>query len=405
MFRWPRFEVLGIPKRDFALVFALLFNVFTWSYMIITAIGSIPVDPVIRSSFSAVFYIGAAGASLSGGLLAERMKRLRLLYFWTILGTLSSFLLVLVNSVTIGYLSIIFIFLGISFGLGMPSSFAYLADNSTVENRARISSLILLVANLGTFPVAILFSTLGAAVNAVFLTVWRGLGLAVLLLMKPREPGHSDRQKRASFASVLTDRPFFLYLLPWTMFCLIDTLEKSLLINFINPDLQALMLIVEPLVAVPLMLISGLLADRIGRKRVVIYGFISLGIGYAVLGLAPTMKEAWYLYFVVDGIAWGIFYTILLLTVWGDLSNHYTREKYYAVATFPFVIRSTFPLFLTPVVSSVSANAAFSLASFFLFLAVLPLMYAPETLPEKKIELRRLKSYIEQAKKLTRKAP
>jgi len=371
--------------------------------MIIVAIGSIPVDSIVRSSFSTVFYIGAAGSSLSGGLLAERMKRSRLLYFWTILGTFSSFLLVFVNSVTLGYLSIIFIVLGISFGLGMPSSFAYLADNSTIENRASVSSLILLVANLGTFPLAILFSTFDVAVNAVFLTIWRGLGLTVLLLLKPKEGNYSDKQKHTSFVSVLKDRSFFLYLLPWTMFCLIDTLEKSLLINFISRDLQALMLIVEPLVAVPLMLISGLLADRIGRKRVVIYGFISLGIGYAVIGLAPMMNEAWYLYFVVDGIAWGIFYTILLLTVWGDLSNQDAREKYYAIATFPFVIRNTFPLFLIPVVSAISANAAFSLASFFLFLAILPLMYAPETLPEKKIELRRLKSYAEQAKKLTQK--
>jgi len=48
-------------------------------------------------------------------------------------------------------------------------------------------------------------------------------------------------------------------------------------------------------------------------------------------------------------------------------------------------------------------TSAFSLASFFLFLAVLPLLYAPETLPEKKIELRRLRKYVETAKKFQRK--
>jgi hypothetical protein len=39
------------------------------------------------------------------------------------------------------------------------------------------------------------------------------------------------------------------------------------------------------------------------------------------------------------------------------------------------------------------------LASFFLFVAVLPLIYAPETLPEKKMELRRLRSFAEEARK------
>jgi hypothetical protein len=39
----------------------------------------------------------------------------------------------------------------------------------------------------------------------------------------------------------------------------------------------------------------------------------------------------------------------------------------------------------------------FSFASVFLFLAVLPLIYAPETLPEKTMKDRDLKSYIEKA--------
>jgi hypothetical protein len=44
-------------------------------------------------------------------------------------------------------------------------------------------------------------------------------------------------------------------------------------------------------------------------------------------------------------------------------------------------------------------GAAFSVAAFFLFLAVLPLISAPETLPEKKMELRRLRSFAEEAQK------
>ena len=43
---------------------------------------------------------------------------------------------------------------------------------------------------------------------------------------------------------------------------------------------------------------------------------------------------------------------------------------------------------------------AFSLASFFLFVAVMPLVFAPETLPEKKIELRRLKKFADEATRI-----
>jgi hypothetical protein len=51
----------------------------------------------------------------------------------------------------------------------------------------------------------------------------------------------------------------------------------------------------------------------------------------------------------------------------------------------------------------IQPTAAFSIAGFFLFLAVLPLMYAPETLPERKIRLRQLRSYVEAAKKVREK--
>jgi hypothetical protein len=43
------------------------------------------------------------------------------------------------------------------------------------------------------------------------------------------------------------------------------------------------------------------------------------------------------------------------------------------------------------------------LASSFLFLAILPLLYAPETLPEKKIKERELKEYLKKASKMKEK--
>jgi hypothetical protein len=51
-------------------------------------------------------------------------------------------------------------------------------------------------------------------------------------------------------------------------------------------------------------------------------------------------------------------------------------------------------------VESINISTAFSLASFFLFLAILPLIYAPETLPEKRIQQRQIKKYAEEAKKI-----
>ena len=69
------------------------------------------------------------------------------------------------------------------------------------------------------------------------------------------------------------------------------------------------------------------------------------------------------------------------------------------MGALPFLLSSFVEIIVAPYVKLISFLTSFSLASFFLFLAVLPLTYAPETLPERKIEIRRVKGYVEQAKK------
>ena len=58
---------------------------------------------------------------------------------------------------------------------------------------------------------------------------------------------------------------------------------------------------------------------------------------------------------------------------------------------------------LSPLLTAIDTTLVFSFASVFLFLAVLPLIYAPETLPEKLMKDRDLKSYVENAKKKAQK--
>jgi MFS family permease len=184
------------------------------------------------------------------------------------------------------------------------------------------------------------------------------------------------------------------------MFSIIDALEKALFKDSLTTEYNVFAFTVQPVVASLSMLIGGLLSDRVGRKRVVMCGFVSLGVAYAILGIAPTVPLAWNIYLIVDAIAAGILWIVFIMILWGDLSAQDSREKYYVIGSLPFLATAAIPLSLVPLSLMLEATTAFSLASFFLFLAVLPLMYAPETLPQKKMELHRLRSYMEQAKKL-----
>jgi len=292
--------------------------------------------------------------------------------------------------------------LGASFGLGIPSCLAYFAECTTVENRGRIGAITFLISNISVIFLGILFGIFDLAIVTVFFALLRGLGLIVFFI-KPEKQSSSQIRTSASFVSILRDRTFQLYFIVWSMFPLINEFEKALLSDYLqlwNSSLLETMAVVEPLVATFAILIGGLLCDWIGRKKILLSGFVALGVAYAIIGIVPDSVELWNLYFLVDGVAWGIFSLIFVLILWGDLAQSGRSEKYYTLGSIPYFLSTIIPLLLPQsFVDDVLLVAAFSLASFFLFIAVIPLVFAPETLPEKKIELRRLRSFAEDAKK------
>jgi len=398
----PFFERIGISKREFFPLFALLFNTFTWYFMILIMTSNVAegdTGNILRTTY----FIGVIGSSIIGSILSSYVKRLRFLYVWMFVGMASSSLLAFSDNFAPSHFLLIFSSLGFSFGLGMPSCLAYFSDHTSIENRGRISAIIFSASNIGALPFAILLTGLNVTISSVILTVWRGFGIATFAMLRPTEKLIVEKNEKSSFSLVLNDKRFVLYLVPWFMFSFIDRFEKIVFQGFIDPNFYQLTLAIEPVIAVLSMLIGGLLCDRIGRKRTVIYGFVSLGVAYAMIGIAPSMLLFWYLYLIIDGIAAGILWIIFIFILWGDLSQPKNREKYYVIGSIPFFLTDILSLPSTAFIRLVPANSSFSLASFFLFLAVLPLIYAPETLPEKKIQLRKLRGYAETAKKLRKK--
>lgn len=385
----------GISRRDFFTVFILLFNALTWLYMTVLMIDSIIGNLDIASTIWTIFYASVVSSSIVGSILSSKIERLNFLYFWMALGAVASFSPAIANDLSIVNTSISCLLLGVSVGLGMPSALSYFADLTQIENRGRIGGIIFLTANLGVFPLALPFMLLNSTISSLTLAIWRGLGLVFFLSFKPKDKHEKKlgKRKQASFTDIFQDKSFILYLIPWIMFTFIDRLGGE----FFGRQLE------EALIGSISALFGGFLADSIGRKRVVVYGFILLGIAYGIVGIAPTMLLPRYLYLALDGFAAGILSVTCLLILWGDLSQFGRREKYYVIGSIPLFLTSLVPIHLSPYIALIPLNATFSIASFFLFLAVLPLIYAPETLPEKKIRLRQLQSYAEKARKLSEK--
>ena len=401
-------KVLGdfsIDRRNFLVVCGLLVNAFTWLFFLrylideIIKINSITDDLAIIWT---AFYLSIIVFSIIGAVLSKRLSGLKFLYSWMALGAIASLLPVFVNHFTVIHLVVVVAIFGSSFGLGMPSCLAFFAKTTKVENRGRIGGITFLIVSLAAPLLIVPISGLSLMTVSIICAVWRGTGLGVYFL-KPKNHDSTEVAK-TSFVSILRNRSFLLYFVAWLMFSLVDTFEISIIENALNPALLEIMSFVEPVIATFFILIAGFMCDLVGRKKIVLSGFVALGAAYAILGFGPLSDISWYLYFVVDGAAWGIFYLTFVLILWGDLSQSGSREKYYALGSVPFFISYIVPQFV-PVsfLKELSLYAAFSLAAFFLFVAVMPLVFAPETLPEKKMELRRLRSFAEDAKKIKEK--
>jgi len=399
-------ENTGTMKKYF-IVFVLATTAFAYYYVMSDVLTEITTS-LAMSQFGklltmGVFYTGVGVSTSIGAILSNRFIRRRtLIHLWLLLAILSSLLSFWIDSAPVTTITMTSLFWGITVGLGMPSSMALFADSITTEQRGSLGGLLAFVFNICLFGLALSFGTVTSAGRVQAFMIWLGFSLAISILLR-KEVNHTKGTKNPRLFSILRERRFILYLIPWIMFCLVNSLEAPILRNFFGADFFEFVVIAESAISSICAMIGGFFADRVGRKIVAIVGYALLGVGYAVLGLLPNVQASWYLYVILDGIAWGTFVVLFFIVLWGDLAGHMLKDKYYLLGGLPFLLSWFVQLVIEPYVESTSVYAAFSLAAFFLFLAVIPLMYASETLPEKKIKERELKKYIEKAKKIKEK--
>jgi len=395
----------SIGRRDLFVITILFLSVFGWYFIAQQILDQliIGLEPSHNENVTiwVTFYLSIIGTSIIGAFLSKTVGAVKFLCVWTIFGIITSLLPALLINITYCQVWFVSLLLGTSFGLGVPSCLAYFKEYTTVENRGRIGGITFIIVNIiSVFFVEILFGIFDLTIVSIFFALLRGLGLIVFFI-KPEN--QSSSQTSVSFVSILRDRDFLLYFIVWFMFPLINAFESVLVGNYLqlwNNSLLDTMVIVEPIAATFSILIAGILCDLIGRKKIILFGFVTLGLAYGIVGLVPDSVALWYLYFIVDGVAYGIFLLIFVLTLWGDLAKSGRSEKYYTLGSIPYFLSFIIPLLVPQtLVTDIGLVAAFSLASFFLFVAVMPLVFAPETLPEKKMELRRLRSFAEDAKK------
>jgi MFS family permease len=338
-----------------------------------------------------LFYSAGIISAIIGSLISKKINNRRFLLSWIIVGLLSMLSLVFFGG--LAFALIVSVFLGVSFGLGLPTSMAWVANSVAIDKRGRVAGITILITFIMAFITLGLYRVIGGGIITLVVLAAVIRSVSCLGFIKTENPIDTKKAKTDFSKSQL--REFSFYIIPWLIF----TISSGLAWNLV-PDLPEYTFYINLGYVVRFILIAffgfvwGIVADRKGRKGPVVIGLVLLGISYFLLGFVESPYSV-LAYLSLAGVAWGSFFTMYLI-IPGDLSIPVEREKFYAIGTIlPIVI--LFSLGMIPENLSVffSENAFSQILSLLLFLSIIPIIRAKETLPKQEMRRRELEDYTD----------
>ena len=209
--------------------------------------------------------------------------RTKFLYLWPFLGAIATLLLGVLSNQNVLIDALIAFSLGTSVGIGLPSCLSYFAESTSIETRGFSGGLTWSIVGIAVLPFAFFLTMLGNWEVIIVLAIWRLLGGIGFLGLDRKNKKQPLVQRSPSYFELIRKKETLLYLFPWTMFSLINFAEAPLLESVFGSQTFVLIQLAEFALAGIVAVVGGIVADIDGRKRVVIAGFVMLGIEYAIM--------------------------------------------------------------------------------------------------------------------------
>jgi MFS family permease len=385
---------IKISSKKFIAIVLLYSSTFSWFFFfyahdldVFSSLGLGNAGSLTFFFEQTLFLSSVAIFAVIGSLISEKYSRRKLLMYWITLGVLATASLWAVQGILLFLLSTALI--GISFGLGFPVVQAFLSESTAIEERARVSGIVI----LAFFIIVIIAEAFASLIGVILLSViLRSIGFFALAL----DPFDREKGKEVSWGKIFSNKDFVFYLFPWVMFNVANGLVYFVWFR-IPPDFEwasALGNILHLLGTGLCALISGVMADRLGRKQPIIIGLVMLGVSYGILGLALS-PESWLFYLTFSGFAWG-FIMVVYFAVPGDLAFPGSQERFYALmGVLPFILFMSFSGIVDLIRTGPPVSVLSPILSIILFLSVVPVLRARETLSEKEMREREVREYLE----------
>lgn len=354
-----------------------------------------------------LFYFFAAFAAIIGSSVSNKINRKKLLMVWIFSGILSTTLVAFVHGEI--FIWILGPLLGISLGLGFPYSLSLLADCTESEQRGRVSGILL----LQTFVMLAFGTLVDMLINSWFIGI-----LIILIILRVTsllaffvdecEPCcksiDKKNSKRGTWLGILTYRRFVLYFVPWMLFMVAAVITEYILWPPLKVDLK---LEIAFQIGYPLHyvgtaicgIISGIIADRVGRRPPTVIGLILLGTSFVFMSFIINIYTI-FANLMAVGMAFG-FLMVVSIAVPGDLAFPKSKERFYAlILVLPLAVYGGLGAITRVLGYTGPREFILLILIIVLYMLIIPVWTSEETLSSEKMRQRKLKEHLQKVKEL-----
>jgi MFS family permease len=383
---------------------ALLFSTtLSWffifnSYLLNSMLQNSGEGTFFTSLGNLLFYSFAVVFGIIGSILSEGVERTKFLRLWAAFGFFTTIVIVVFQGPYFAlFLSAL---LGISFGLGFPTVQAFFTEATTYESRGKVAGITAILTLTIAVVVLLLITFLQLTIVSIVL-----ICACLKAASFPALAKHINKEEglRMAWKPVLFSPDFISYATPWLIFNLANGLGFFARFPEEIQSVASLGPVLEFLAAIFAAVVGGILADRNGRKQPLIFGLIVLGTGYAFFGVLSS-AETYLIYSLVDGAAWGLLVVTYMQVILGDLSSRsgVLKERFFALGgiMIPFLTRSIFQAIQAITGLTIAANYLYTILCFLIFVSIIPVWRAAETLPDSITRERKMREHIDKVGKL-----
>jgi len=385
-----------LKKRGFLAAMIPYFPFFTWYYVFSYYLLKFIADGSTESFliFNAIFNFIISLALILGSYLFHRVKKTSIIYAWSIFSSIGTILITIAPIHVFGL--VIFLLLGAVFGISLLAFFTYFWELTVPEERGRVAGLIGFIF-LPIFPLVVILANSLDFFSTAILCIILNL---VILSIKPLNPEKISAltTKKGVKEFNPEKREILFYLIPWLIYSLVNntfsqTISFHISQYFSSSSLILVFIILQDIGGCLGAITGGIIADFFGRRLSLAFGLTLYGISSAISGLSKSF-EMFYLAFFGTGLTWGIFLILYSFEIWGDLANLETCAQRYLIGLATYYSTAGIGILISPKIIQIPLVLASITSCLLIFLSNIPLILAPELLPENFREKIRVEVYL-----------